>query len=139
MNLSIACVALVVVLATFGLHYLTLSQLSRSLHHHGHKPLAMLGYIILLFGAHLIEIALYAGAYAFLAKIFGEPLVSGEALSEGVDYFYFSIVNYTSLGYGDLYPHRPFRVIAGIEALNGLMLITWSASFTFLAMSRLWR
>jgi len=30
------------------------------------------------------------------------------------------------------------RFITAVEALNGFLLITWSASFTFLAMGRLW-
>lgn len=139
MSLSILLVSTLAVLLTFSTHYLALRGLSRSLRHHGHKPQAMLGYVFILFGAHLLEVAYYAWGYMFLAAQSGAPLVGGEALGEGVDYFYFSIVNYTSLGYGDFYPHGPFRVLAGIEALNGLMLITWSASFTFLAMSRLWR
>ena len=51
---------------------------------------------------------------------------------------YYSIVTYTSLGLGDVYPVGHIRFITGIEVLNGLMLITWSASFTFIAMKRLW-
>ena len=31
------------------------------------------------------------------------------------------------------------RLVAGVEALNGLILITWSASFAFLVMQRRWR
>ena len=30
------------------------------------------------------------------------------------------------------------RLISGLESLVGLLLITWSASFTYLEMSRLW-
>jgi hypothetical protein len=30
------------------------------------------------------------------------------------------------------------RLITGIEALNGLLLIGWSASFTYLAMQKFW-
>jgi hypothetical protein len=30
------------------------------------------------------------------------------------------------------------RVVSGLESLTGLLLITWSASFTYLEMSRLW-
>ncbi len=30
------------------------------------------------------------------------------------------------------------RIVAGIEALTGLLLIAWSASFTYLTMERLW-
>ena len=54
------------------------------------------------------------------------------------DYLYFSSVTYTSLGLGDVFPSDHVRIIAGIEALNGLLLIAWSGSFIFIAMGRLW-
>ena len=56
-----------------------------------------------------------------------------------LDHLYFSTACYTSLGLGDLYPLGTLRLIAGVEALNGLILITWSASFAFLVMQRRWR
>ena len=46
---------------------------------------------------------------------------------------------YTSLGFGDLYPTGWIRLIAGVECLNGLILIGWSSSFTYLAMRRFWQ
>jgi len=51
---------------------------------------------------------------------------------------YFSAETYTSLGYGDVVPTGPLRTLAGVEALNGLLLIGWSASFTYVAMQRFW-
>jgi hypothetical protein len=47
-------------------------------------------------------------------------------------------VTYTSLGFGDHIPISHARLIAGVEALNGLLLIGWSASFTYLVMERYW-
>jgi hypothetical protein len=46
---------------------------------------------------------------------------------------------YTSLGYGDVVPRGDVRLLAGIEALNGLLLIGWSVSYTFIAMERFWK
>lgn len=43
-----------------------------------------------------------------------------------------------SLGLGDMFPSGHLRLISAIEALNGLILIGWSTSFTFLAMRRYW-
>ena len=51
---------------------------------------------------------------------------------------YYSTVMYSSLGLGDVFPSEHLRVISGIESLNGLVLIGWSTSFTFLAMRRYW-
>ena len=43
-----------------------------------------------------------------------------------------SAVTFTPVGYGDITPGGPIRVLAGTEALLGLMFITWSASFSYL-------
>ena len=45
---------------------------------------------------------------------------------------------YTSLGLGDIHPTGPMRLLVGLEALAGLMLIGWSSSFTYLSMRRFW-
>ena len=42
------------------------------------------------------------------------------------------------LGFGDVVPNGPLRLLAGAEALNGLLLIGWSASFLYLEMERWW-
>jgi hypothetical protein len=47
-------------------------------------------------------------------------------------------VTYTSLGFGDVYPIESMRLISGVEALTGLLMIAWSASFTYLAMEQFW-
>ena len=55
------------------------------------------------------------------------------------DYFYYSAVTYTSLGFGDVIPVGPLRLLSAIEALTGLVLIAWTASFAFFLMQRLWQ
>ena len=52
---------------------------------------------------------------------------------------YLSAMTFTTVGYGDVSPVGPIRFLAGTEALVGFMLITWSASFTYLHMARHWR
>lgn len=94
------------------------------------------------FAAHLVSITLYAGAYVLGSADFSEGQL-GELLpvTEGdigtpiwLLSLYFSAASYTSLGYGDVVPLGGFRVLAALEALNGLVLIGWSATFTFLSM-----
>ena len=51
---------------------------------------------------------------------------------------YFSFSTYTSLGYGDIVPVGDARILAGVEAITGLVLIAWTASFTYLEMSMHW-
>ena len=93
-----------------------------------------------LFAAHLIEVLLfgiglsildYGGMGSLQGAIVGGPCWF-------VDHFYFSIAAYTTLGLGDIVPSGDIRLVAGVEALNGLVLVAWSASFTYLVMERLW-
>jgi hypothetical protein len=56
-----------------------------------------------------------------------------------LDYVYLSFVTYTTVGYGDLVASGYLRYLTGVEALVGLILITWSASFLFIEMGKYWR
>jgi len=98
----------------------------------------MLVILLAIVVAHLAEIAGYAVAYAVAAEYLEIGAFGGIPIREPLDYLYFSTVSYTSLGLGDAFPGGHLRFIAGIEALNGLLLITWSGSFIYLAMRRLW-
>jgi hypothetical protein len=49
-----------------------------------------------------------------------------------------SAMTYTTVGFGDVVPVGAIRFVAGLEALTGLVMITWSASYTFLEMQRDW-
>ena len=93
----------------------------------------MFGVIVL----HLFEIALYGIAYWVGDVVVNIGDFVGRAVGF-VDYVYFSAETYTTLGLGDIYPNGALRLIASIEALNGLLLLGWSASFTYLAMQKYW-
>ena len=88
--------------------------------------------------AHVLEAGLYAAAYYVLQTYFGVGGLGGHLEGDLLDYFYFSMATYTTLGIGDLHPTGVTRLIAGIESLNGLVLIGWSASFTYLTMETIW-
>ena len=99
----------------------------------------LLAVIFAAFAAHLLEIGLYGAAmfvlvhYAELGNLSGSG--GGATL---LNCIYFSAETYSTLGFGDLIPTGPVRLLAGIEALNGLLLIGWSASFVYIAMERFW-
>ncbi len=100
----------------------------------------MLKILFTLFGLHLFEVLLYAVAIsahelAGLGSLAGAVDPSSDWLE---DHIYFSIASYTTLGIGDIVPHGTLRLLSGVEALNGLILIAWSASFTYLVMERFW-
>ena len=55
------------------------------------------------------------------------------------DTVYLSATTYTTLGYGDLTPTGNIRFLYGMESLTGLVLVTWSASLTFIELQRQWQ
>ena len=91
------------------------------------------------FLAHALEILLYAAAFYVMVDAMHLGRIGDAAQFSFNVALYFSAETYTSLGYGDVAPTGPLRLLAGIEALNGLLLIGWSASYTYLAMERFWR
>jgi hypothetical protein len=133
-----AVCALLVVLTTI-IHYEALRTLSSVLPTLRVAARAkVLVAMFVAFFAHAVEIVLYAIAVHALVRFahlgtLGEP----ERFSFATC-LYFSAETYTSLGYGDVIPLGEMRMVAGIEALNGLLLIGWSASYTYIAMERFW-
>ena len=88
--------------------------------------------------AHVLEASLYAVAYYALQTHFGIGGLAGHLEGDLLDFFYFSMATYTTLGIGDLHPSGAMRIVASVESLNGLVLIGWSASFTYLTMEEFW-
>jgi hypothetical protein len=90
------------------------------------------------FAAHFLEIGVYGGALYLIAHELGIGKLGGQLMFSFENCLYYSAETYTSLGFGDLTPHGPLRLLAGVEALNGLLLIGWSASFAYISMERFW-
>lgn len=89
--------------------------------------------------SHGCHIALFGAAYYVLRDKFGLGVFGGHFRDVFSSYLYFSAETYTTLGLGDIFPLGSLRMIAGIEALTGLLMISWTASFTYLEMSRYWK
>lgn len=131
--------AVSLVILTFLFHYVVLRWLSGGMARIAiTASVRILVIVLVALAAHLVEIGLYAGAYALGDGLLALGSFGGLVVAEPLDYLYFSIVSYTSLGLGDVFPSDHLRFITGIEALNGLLLIAWSGSFIYIAMGRLW-
>lgn len=79
-----------------------------------------------IFAIHTIEIRLYAALY----------------LALGVSHhfetaLYFSTVTYASIGYGDVLPPTPWRILAAIEGATGIIMLGWSTAFLVSLLARL--
>ena len=130
------CVLLLVL--TTVIHYEVLRMFTVSLpglHVPGRAKLIVV--ILGAFFTHAAEMLLYAVAFYVLARYLNAGVL-GTTHSSLTVCLYFSAETYTSLGYGDVVRRGDLRLLAGAEALNGLLLIGWSASYIYIAMERFW-
>ena len=139
----VAVVALAVTALTVLIHYEGIHALvrrsSRRVVMRGQDRRAMLKIIFSLLALHVVEIWFFGLAFWGLSAVPGTGYMHGEHSSDTLfDAIYLSATTYTTVGFGDVSPVGAIRFISGLESLVGLLLITWSASFTYLEMSRLW-
>ena len=127
------------IMATVLFHYEALGIYTRMLEVPGRNPRVRILYLVFgLFILHIAEIVIFALAFWGLISIgFGE--LHGMQNHQFYSFFYYSAVVYTTLGFGDIIPIGPAKILTAMESLIGLGFITWSASFTFLEMQRYWR
>lgn len=135
-------IAAILVLATIGIHYEIMKIVSDlvvpwALRRFHDRRVMMLMIVTLMLG-HIAEIWTFAFAMYAVSNMGGLGHVTGN-IDQGLNaYAYFSAVTYTSLGYGDIVPHGVMRAISVSEALAGLLMLAWSASFTYLKMEQIW-
>ena len=87
--------------------------------------------IVILTVLHTLQIMVWACAYLFL--------LPDNVLQSFEEATYFSFVTFTTLGYGDITFDGVWRVLSGIEALNGVLLIGWSTALLFAVVQRTWK
>ncbi len=132
--------SLLLLIITTVIHYEALRKLAAYLPEAGVRPRARLMVVIVVaFFAHMSEMLAYGIAYYILVAWMDIGALGASGVATLAEALYFSAETYTSLGYGDIVPYGPMRLVAGVEALNGLLLIGWSASFIYISMERYWR
>ena len=103
---------------------------------HGSHPGSIVLSLLLAVIAHLLEILIFAFAYQFMLS--HEMISFSINAPDFIDIFYFSGTTYTTVGYGDIVLVGNGRVLSVVESLMGLVLIAWTASFTYYEMNRKW-
>lgn len=130
----------VLVAATVFLHYEALERLNYGIGSWRMRPRArVLALIVAIMVLHIAEIWIF-GVGIYAASLFpGLGAIVGTDSLMLLDAIYVSATTYTTLGFGDLTPVGPIRLLVGTESLVGFVMLTWSASFTYLEMQRYWR
>jgi len=87
----------------------------------------VLGIILLMFVALFLEVCLWALTYLLLGAI--------EGLERAL---YFSMVTFTTLGYGDVVLPAKWSLLSAIEAANGIIMFGWTTAIVIAVVQRVY-
>lgn len=129
----------IAVVSCVTVHYEGLRFLSDKLPmpktHHRRRIIILIFSLLLI---HMAEIWLFGVGYYIVQVVDGFDAFADGAKLGVLDCVYFSATVFTTLGIGDIVPIGPIRFMTGVEAVAGLTLITWSASYTLMEMLKTW-
>ena len=116
----------------FWLHYIEKYYKSLSDIKYDKKSVSLLIYTaFFLLLLHFIQSGIWAFTFYLLPGI-----TEFETLEKAI---YFSLVTFTTLGYGEVTISSTNRILAGFEAINGILLIGWSTAFMFSVVQYIWK
>ena len=81
-----------------------------------HNSILLVSVVVALMAVHVVEVVCWAGFYS-QRKCFSDFNTS----------LYYSLISYTTVGYGDVVVRDPgWRLLGGVEALTGSLMMCWS-------------
>jgi ion channel len=131
---NMAVIGIAVMIHYEFLHRITLLMPKMTIRH---RFRIVLGVFLALL-AHTAEIWIFGYAFYLMNNDPGWGSLTGQTDGSLLDCVYFSFTCYSTLGVGDIVPVGDLRFLAGLESLTGLVLVTWTASFLYLEMTRYW-
>jgi len=136
----VVLLTVVAVVVCVIVHYEALSALTGWLKKAQLRPRPrILALIFAILFTHVVEVWIFGIVYYALVSSDGHGMLFAHYPVGLLDCIYFSAVCFTTLGLGDIIPLGAIRFLTGTEALTGFVLVTWSASFTFVEMQRFWK
>jgi potassium channel LctB len=121
-------------LISVGSHLVILNA-GHSLLEQNRSLLHKLGIALLVLFSHLTVAAFFAAGFWIGEELGLGGFRQADAMT-AMDYFYFSLINVTTLGLADIFPTDHLRVLAGVEALTGFALISCSAQLFWSMMKK---
>ena len=132
-NIIIGCFLIVLTTivhaaATNYVIQLVVTQTKAKLKQHKYLKMFWISVIVLLmFFASIIEAVIWAISYLAL-----------DAVQTVEEALYFSIVTFTTLGFGDIILNESWRLLASLEAANGIIIFGWSTAIVMAAVQKLY-
>ncbi|MDP3898542.1 MAG: potassium channel family protein [Mesorhizobium sp.] len=115
-----------VIVHTFGLIEVTrlvnIATARFPMHGHRSRVIQMIATVLGLFAVMTVEVWLWAACHYALGVV-----------QDFETALYFSLVTFSTVGYGDAVPVREWRIFAALEGINGFLLIGWSTAYLIAA------
>ena len=103
-----------------------------------HGPNLLKGHRIIKMTLFITGITLWmVAALAIAVLLWALTFIVLDLFALPEDALYFAAVSFTTLGFGDVLLEKPWRLLSGFSAANGLILFSLSTAFLFEAFGRL--
>ena len=132
LNLAICAIILV---ASVTVHSMGMMMVLQLIERHARLPKGPLlsgrnfhivsGTVLIMFLASLVEVLIWSCTYLVLNAIEGPEKA-----------IYFSMVTFTTLGYGDVVLDERWRLLASFEAANGIIMFGWPTAIIIAVVQR---
>ncbi|WP_428819060.1 potassium channel family protein [Microbulbifer sp. MCCC 1A16149] len=92
------------------------------------RPVVVSAVVLLMFFASVAEVMTWALVYRWLG-----------AFSDAEPALYFSMVTYTTLGYGDIVLEGSLRLLSSFQAAIGIIMFGWTTAVVLAVVQRLYQ
>jgi hypothetical protein len=133
LNMAIAALLMVVttVIHASGMLLVVRVVLTKDVQSRHRKKLMHLfsvgGVVLLMFFVSVIEVLVWSVTYLWL-----------DALEGFEEATYFSMVTFTTLGYGEIVLDEQWRLLASFEAANGIIMFGWTTAIVLAVVQRVY-
>ena len=125
--LMAACVAIQCVVVSVLLRVLVVLKRRQTIRPTlGGTTAALIAVMLIMVAGNFVQIALWAALFR-----------AGGEFRDFATAFYHSVVNFTTLGYGDIVMSEEGRLLGGLEAGNGVLMFGLTTSVLFMVLSAL--